>query len=225
MDSLHDQYGYDDSLFINDPPEYLKCGICQLVLRKPIQILTCGHKYCAVCYQRITNHAQRTDGQGLCPVDREVIPLSEVRDDKAMQRIIGSLQVRCVEFVKGCVWTGELYDLQTHNDKCKHQQPLNANNRENNENDLFRTVNNLKQRMDKSEVLLYEKDKDLSHMNFMLKEMKKDYDLKLTHLEKKVDFLMQRNELLTEEVESLKLKNKLEEEVKQIKEREEISRN
>jgi hypothetical protein len=79
--------------------------------------------------------------------------------------------------------------------------------------------------MDKSEVLLYEKDKDLSHMNFMLKEMKKDYDLKLTHLEKKVDFLMQRNELLTEEVESLKLKNKLEEEVKQIKEREEISRN
>ena len=37
---------------------------------------------------------------------------------------------------------------------------------------------------------------------------------------------MERNELLTEEVESLKLKNsKLEEEIKQIKEREEISRN
>ena len=63
-------------------------------------------------------------------------------------------------------------------------------------------------------MLLQEKEKDLNHMKFVFKD-----------LEKKVDFLMQRNELLTEEVESLKLKNKLEEEVKQIKEREEISRN
>ena len=63
-------------------------------------------------------------------------------------------------------------------------------------------------------MLLQEKEKDLNHLKFVFKD-----------LEKKVDFLMQRNELLTEEVESLKLKNKLEEEVKQIKEREEISRN
>ena len=60
-------------------------------------------------------------------------------------------------------------------------------------------------------MLLQEKEKDLNHMKFVFKD-----------LEKKVDFLMQRNELLTEEVESLKLKNKLKEEVKQ---REEISRN
>ena len=58
-------------------------------------------------------------------------------------------------------------------------------------------------------MLLQEKEKDLNHMKFVFKD-----------LEKKVDFLMQRNELLTKEVESLKLKNKLEEEVKQIKERE-----
>ena len=63
-------------------------------------------------------------------------------------------------------------------------------------------------------MLLQEKENDLNHMKFVFK-----------NLEKKVDFLMQRNELLAEEVESLKLKNKLEDEIKQIKEREEISRN
>ena len=98
MDSLNDQYGYDDSIFINDPPEYLKCGYCQLVLRDPVMILTCGHKYCAVCFERIRTHAQRGDGQFRCPEDREVIDLTKVCDDIAMQRIIGGLQVRCVEF-------------------------------------------------------------------------------------------------------------------------------
>ena len=77
-----------------------------------------------------------------------------------------------------------------------------------------RDNNDLMEQMERSEMLLQEKEKDLNHMKFVFKD-----------LEKKVDFLMQRNELLTEEVESLKLKNKLEEEVKQIKEREEISRN
>ena len=81
----------------------------------------------------------------------------------------------------------------------------NVNNRDNDD---------LMEQMERSDMLLQEKEKDLNHMKFVFKD-----------LEKKVDFLMQRNELLTEEVESLKLKNKLEEEVKQIKEREEISRN
>ena len=40
-------------------------------------------------------------------------------------------------------------------------------------------------------MLLQEKENDLNHMKFVFK-----------NLEKKVDFLMQRNELLAEEVES-----------------------
>ena len=72
-------------------------------------------------------------------------------------------------------------------------------------------------------MLLYEKDIDLRHMKFMFEEMKKEYDLQLSGLMEKVEFLMQRNELVVvEETETLKLKNnKLEED---IKDREEVSK-
>ena len=37
--------------------------------------------------------------------------------------------VRCIEFEKGCAWTGELYDLRTHIEKYRR----NVKNRDNND--------------------------------------------------------------------------------------------
>ena len=42
--------GYDMN-FVGDIPEYLKCAICCLALKKPIQITSCGHRFCASCFE------------------------------------------------------------------------------------------------------------------------------------------------------------------------------
>ena len=38
MNSMEDQYGFD-ACFISEVPDYLKCVVCHLVLRQPIQIM------------------------------------------------------------------------------------------------------------------------------------------------------------------------------------------
>ena len=58
--------------------------------------------------------------------------------------------VQCIEFEKGCAWTSELYDLRTHIEKNRR----NVKNRDNND---------LMEQMERSEMLLQEKEKDLNH--------------------------------------------------------------
>ena len=123
MEGLEDQYGYDDEIFISQPPEYLKCIVCVLVLRDPVQILSCGHKFCAACFKRLQTHVQAKNSLSLsCPIDREVVETSDVRDDVAMRRIIGNLTVRCRHSEHGCVWTGDLRYLDEHLAKCTYSR-------------------------------------------------------------------------------------------------------
>ena len=57
MNSMEELYGFDAN-FISDVPEYLKCAMCHLVLRKPIQIMKCGHRFCAPCFERVKASSQ-----------------------------------------------------------------------------------------------------------------------------------------------------------------------
>ena len=120
MEVLKDQYGYDDNLFISETQEYVHCVVCTLVLRDPIQILCCGHKFCTVCFERIKTHAMRNNTDILCPIDREVVDLNEVRPDVAVERIVGNLLVKCPEHDNGCDWTGDLRVLEDHIFKCQY---------------------------------------------------------------------------------------------------------
>ena len=52
MNSMEDQYGFD-ACFISEVPDYLKCVVCHLVLRQPIQIMKCGHRFCEPCFERL----------------------------------------------------------------------------------------------------------------------------------------------------------------------------
>ena len=54
---MEEQYGFDAN-FISDVPEHFKCVMCHLVLRKPIQIMECGHRFCAPCFERVKASSQ-----------------------------------------------------------------------------------------------------------------------------------------------------------------------
>ena len=40
----------------------------------------------------------------------------------ALERIVGSLKMKCFEHDSGCEWQGELRDMKLHNAVCKYQQ-------------------------------------------------------------------------------------------------------
>ena len=42
--------GYDVE-FVNEEPSNIKCCICKLVLREPMQAEQCGHRFCRSCVQ------------------------------------------------------------------------------------------------------------------------------------------------------------------------------
>ena len=53
-----EQQGYE-ATFVEDISEDLKCVICRLVLRNPIQIMRCGHRLCNACFERMRKHSQQ----------------------------------------------------------------------------------------------------------------------------------------------------------------------
>ena len=57
MNSMEDQYGFD-ACFISEVPDYLKCVVCHLVLRQPIQIMKCGHCFCEPCFERLKGYSR-----------------------------------------------------------------------------------------------------------------------------------------------------------------------
>ena len=44
--------GYE-ALFVNEVPSDMECGICLFVVREPIQIMACGHRFCNYCFNKL----------------------------------------------------------------------------------------------------------------------------------------------------------------------------
>ena len=53
---MEDIHGYDAE-FLDDVPDHLKCTICLMVLKNPVQLADCGHRFCYDCYVSIKNCA------------------------------------------------------------------------------------------------------------------------------------------------------------------------
>ena len=43
MFSMGEEYGHDED-FVDAPSEYVKCVVCHLVLKDPVQIMQCGDR-------------------------------------------------------------------------------------------------------------------------------------------------------------------------------------
>ncbi|XP_028396300.1 TNF receptor-associated factor 5-like isoform X1 [Dendronephthya gigantea] len=97
------------------PPDY-KCPLCHSLLRDPIQLNTCGHRFCNSCYLRHLGNGSSK----LCPIDRKSFKESEVFQDRAWRNTIMSLRVRCK--FKSCPWTGTLNSLlEDHAEECEYE--------------------------------------------------------------------------------------------------------
>jgi len=110
--------GYDYT-FINDLIEDYVCTLCHLALKNPLQIEGCGHTFCKTCFDQMKVHAARNCTEFICPLDRQKIDTSHVFQDKATERRVLNLIVKCSNFGEDCAWTGELRNVMEHEAKCQ----------------------------------------------------------------------------------------------------------
>ena len=101
--------GYD-CLFIEKPPDPLVCPVCLLPCREPHLISCCGKKVCHSCISRVQQEDQP------CPLCRT--PEFTTLLDREVERQILSLKVYCNNKEDGCMWIGELRQLEQHLTTC-----------------------------------------------------------------------------------------------------------
>ena len=166
MESLFDNYGYEDGIFVLEPAEYLRCAVCSLVLRDPLMVLRCGHKFCTVCFERLKSRSQVNNTDLHCPIDRDTINVVGVHEDVALKRLIGNLEVRCPEREKGCTWSGDLRDLNLHSGRCIYQQQQQHAGQKGGTTLLNKnTLEIIYNRLDRCDNVLFEKDKEIAALN------------------------------------------------------------
>lgn len=88
------------------------CSICFLAFKDPVQA-PCGHQFCKTCWDYWSNSTIGSVAQ--CPLDRQNIELDKVFPDRAIQKKVLALKVKCKNY---CEWTGELRSLQDHIQVC-----------------------------------------------------------------------------------------------------------
>jgi hypothetical protein len=102
------EYGYEVT-FVSGTPDYLQCPLCHLVMREPLLIVNCGHKFCGPCFRRLREKttAANNNQQLMCPVDNAVVDTSQVVPDLGLSRVIGCLVQGCHYGWKGWKsWNG-----------------------------------------------------------------------------------------------------------------------
>eukprot|EP00111_Clytia_hemisphaerica_P017794 TCONS_00052628-protein len=111
-----DNLGGFDVEFVLEEKDDLKCSICLLVLREPMQAEQCGHRFCKGCVINLP----KSDKKGyICPIDRSKMTLFQ---DKGREREILDRLIKCVNHTDGCCWTNELRELQNHVKNCEYEE-------------------------------------------------------------------------------------------------------
>ena len=171
------QCGYD-AAFVDEVPDEYNCVVCHLVLCQPVQIMSCGHRYCSSCFQQLLSHAQSFDTPFVCPVDRNQVTHKEVFPDRGMERMIGNLKVKCGYFELGCIWVDDLRDLNKHEMNCSYNHsrlgvPLTTGSVTKND-ELEAKMEEMLQRLSKCEADLASNDKEIANLKFTINELKEE---------------------------------------------------
>ncbi|XP_012558027.2 TNF receptor-associated factor 5 isoform X2 [Hydra vulgaris] len=117
------QFGGFDEKFVDPLPDGFVCPICFLALRQPIQTKDCGHRFCLSCF----NLLKRNKEDFLCPLDRQIINMEKVFNDKATERVILSLPINCRNFKNKCDWVGSIASIDNHLKHCVFSETLCPN--------------------------------------------------------------------------------------------------
>ena len=94
--------------FVEKPPKAVQseCPICLLVLREPYQATCCGKSFCRLCANRAKARNQ------VCPTCNS--GNFNLFYNLGLQQSLYDFQVYCTHKSKGCEWTGELRELDSH---------------------------------------------------------------------------------------------------------------
>ena len=105
--SREERGGYDCQL-VHPPPSHIQteCSVCLQILRDPCIVSCCGHKFCRVCIEAVTEMGKD------CPLcnGHNFSFMSE----HSLSRTLLDLDVFCSAQPDGCTWTGKLKDVQRH---------------------------------------------------------------------------------------------------------------
>ena len=138
MASSSAQGGYEHE-FIDAVRDDHICQICQLPARDPQQTTCCGKVYCKSCinrmlpsshpYSPLHHHSYSLSlslhSSSNCPNCRSNI---QYFPDKASDRRIKELKVKCDNHKNGCKWKQELAQLEEHLSKCGYVEVICMNN-------------------------------------------------------------------------------------------------
>ena len=102
--------GYDLD-FVDNPSQDYECPICLLVLRDPQMVSCCGRKYCRSCIERVN------DAEKPCPFCKEKF---HYMAEKQLNRRILDLKVKCTQSKYGCMWDGEIRQVENHISSCSY---------------------------------------------------------------------------------------------------------
>ena len=100
--------GYSCSLFVELPPDYIKCGVCGNVLRDPQLTECCGRNVCKSCI---------VEGDA-CPLAECRRPYVKVSFNRKCRNDIDERRVYCSSKNNGCHWVDKLEKLERHLMEC-----------------------------------------------------------------------------------------------------------
>ncbi len=95
--------------FVNPVPRECKCMLCEEAMKQPRHLTCCSASYCKACAERMK--AQSLACKECCSLSYAI---DADYEDEATERLIQSLQVYCPLKEPGCMWRGELEELENH---------------------------------------------------------------------------------------------------------------
>ena len=99
--------------FVEQPDQDFYCPVSLEILLEPHQTLCCGHHISQEAANRLTREGKP------CPMCKSENLATQ--EDKYFNRKVKQLKVCCPHKKSGCVWVGELGDLNQHSTSCPNR--------------------------------------------------------------------------------------------------------
>nr|XP_055112765.1 TNF receptor-associated factor 4 isoform X1 [Symphalangus syndactylus] len=109
-----------DYKFLEKPKRRLLCPLCGKPMREPVQVSTCGHRFCDTCLQEFLSEGVFKCPEDQLPLDYAKLPHPhpQIYPDPELEVQVLGLPIRCIHSEEGCRWSGPLRHLQGHLNTC-----------------------------------------------------------------------------------------------------------
>lgn len=119
--------GYPKHRFLDPPPKEFLCGICAMVVKKPLECSKCGKLYCDTCSKILkkTESSEKKTSECLnCHSTKDLRKPSLL-----LKKLIDESKVFCCNLDKGCLEIVELEGILKHESKCPYKEVVCENHK------------------------------------------------------------------------------------------------